>query len=122
MVMCSRLDLFQTGMINTPCCSAFCKALNCADPSAPNRSPIPKEYVSSFIVKSVSLIRDTKIGVLSVRFRALSASLHSITKHCCTEEDGRDADCVSSQRSCVIATASISENSWFSPPMAQTKE
>src|SRR5437870_13663115 len=42
--MCSRLDLFQTGMTSTPCSAAFIHARNWALAWCAKRSPMPNEY------------------------------------------------------------------------------
>src|SRR5262249_34011583 len=45
-ILCSRFDLFQTGMIVTPCCAARTQAANCGFAWCANRSPTPSEYFS----------------------------------------------------------------------------
>src|SRR6185312_6950836 len=44
MIMCSRLDLFQTGVTSTPAALAFMQAASCAFAWCANRSPTPIEY------------------------------------------------------------------------------
>src|ERR1700733_712359 len=45
-IRCSRLDLFQTGMMVTPCRAACTQAANCGLAWCANRSPTPSEYFS----------------------------------------------------------------------------
>ena len=54
-MLCSRLDLFQTGVTSTPSCFAFTKAASCALPWCANRSPMPMENFGRFISGSLSV-------------------------------------------------------------------
>src|SRR5271170_29805 len=47
MMVCSRLDLFQTGAMVTPAFLAFTQACNCALAWCAKRSPMPTEYFGS---------------------------------------------------------------------------
>ena len=44
MIVCSRFDLFQTGMTSAPCSAASMQARSCAFAWWANRSPTPTEY------------------------------------------------------------------------------
>src|SRR5947209_10360196 len=60
-IVCSRCDLFQTGVTSTPRAAACAHARNCAFAWCAKRSPTPKEYFSNFralpIVSSLILTR-----------------------------------------------------------------
>ena len=51
-IRCSRLDLFQTGVMFTPFSAASIKARNCASACCAKRSPTPMEYFSSVNIES----------------------------------------------------------------------
>ena len=57
--VCSRLDLFQTGITSTPCCAAMMQACSCALAWCANRSPVPTEYLAR--------INGCDMGVLYIR-------------------------------------------------------
>src|ERR1700678_242859 len=73
MVMCSRLDLFQTGTMEAPSLWARRHVCNWASACRANRSPIPREYLPSgtywligftiFLIVTVLAARDT-VGFL----------------------------------------------------------
>src|ERR1700681_184968 len=46
-MLCSRLDLFHTGITSTPCCKAATQAWSWALPCSEKRSPTPIEYFGS---------------------------------------------------------------------------
>src|ERR1700689_918606 len=47
MIVCSRFDLFQTGMTSTPFCKATSHACNSVLGWCPNLAPTPTEYLPS---------------------------------------------------------------------------
>src|SRR3984893_3814464 len=46
-MLCSRLDLFHTGITSTPCCKALTQTLRWALPCSEKRAPTPIEYYGS---------------------------------------------------------------------------
>src|SRR2546421_2823638 len=72
-MVCSRCDLFQTGVTSTPCAAASTNARNCAFAWRAKRSPTPKEYLSNFKALPIS---SPLLFILSILPTLVESSSH----------------------------------------------
>src|SRR5437016_12846099 len=86
MVMCSRLDLFQTGMTSTPSSVALIQGRNWALAWCAKRSPMPSEY---FPRGSILLTSRLKMRYSMVVERSVPLTLTLSLGERGTRADGR---------------------------------